>query len=452
MLALCEGLALFVAVCTAAVLPSRQSLLVGGDVAIHVGHALMLASCCVLTFYYNNLYDLRRLSNLSELSRRLLQSLLILLGLWTVTYITSSSVGPGVGPFLSHFSHVLLPLALVLLLRGTFYAVTKTRFLAKRVIILGTGVLAQEITKAVDASPHLHYTIMGYVHDDGDICAEAVRGPYPILGPLELLVEIIEQRRPDLIIVALNERRLRLPVWALLHLRINGIMVEDGIEVYERCTGKMAIECMMPSYLVFSKDFVKSQWLLATQQLLSCSVAALGLLVTTPLMLLIAVVVKLDSEGPAFFVQDRAGLRGRTFRLVKFRTMYLGYDAAESVWNRDVSSGLTPTGRWLRRFYLDELPQLFNILRGDMAFVGPRPEIASNVKTMTEQIPYYPMRLAVRPGLTGWAQIRYGYAMTQEEVTEKMRYDLYYLKHMSLRFDLQIMLDTVKNILIRRGT
>jgi lipopolysaccharide/colanic/teichoic acid biosynthesis glycosyltransferase len=168
---------------------------------------------------------------------------------------------------------------------------------------------------------------------------------------------------------------------------------------------------------------------------------------------IIALAIKLDSAGPVFFVQERSGLGGRIFRLVKFRSMHpAACDAIEPVWSRDVTSRLTRVGKWLRRFYFDELPQLINLLRGDMDLVGPRPEMASNVQTMAEHIPYYTIRNTVRPGITGWAQIKQGYAVSQEEVTEKMRYDLYYIKHMSLWLDLRILLDTLKIILSHRGT
>jgi lipopolysaccharide/colanic/teichoic acid biosynthesis glycosyltransferase len=179
--------------------------------------------------------------------------------------------------------------------------------------------------------------------------------------------------------------------------------------------------------------------------------AAVALALAAPIMVLTAAVITLDSGWPVFFRQARAGLDGRAFRLVKFRTMHGTPAAADSVWHRDDTARLTRVGRWLRRCRLDELPQLWNILRGDMDLVGPRPEILENVPAMTEQIPYYALRHAVRPGVTGWAQVRYGYAVTLEDVTEKMRLDLYYIKHMSIWLDLRILVDSVKIVLFGRG-
>jgi exopolysaccharide biosynthesis polyprenyl glycosylphosphotransferase len=270
-----------------------------------------------------------------------------------------------------------------------------------------------------------------------------------VVGPLENLQSIVKEMTPDRIIVALTERRGRMPVRDLLRLRTSGVSVEDGIEVHERCTGKLAIESLNPSYLIFSRDFERPKWEMALRRAVSLTVAAIGLATFAPLMAVIALAIKLDSKGPVFFVQERVGLGGQTFQLLKFRTMHpLSPEGNNSVWYRDNSARITRVGKWLRRVYLDEVPQFINILKGDMDLVGPRPEMATNVKTMTEHIPYYFLRNVVRPGLTGWAQIRNGYAVGQEEVTEKMRYDLYYIKRMSPWFDLRILVETVKTVVL----
>ncbi len=452
-LALFESLTLFAASCVPAFFPSSLLLPALGGMTTLVGYALTFTACCVLAFYYNHLYDLRCVRNFGEYSRRLPQALGVLSFLLAGVYSANATLGLAAPPISVSLASFILPLALVLTLRGGLYAAMRTRAFAKRVMILGTGDLAQDISGEIDACLDLHYTIVGHV-DDGAAAAEDILAwPYPILGPIELLDKIIEEQTPDLIVVALTEQRLRLPVWALLNARMRGIIVEDGFEVYERCTKKLAVERMAPSHLLFSRDFIKSRQLMSVRRTFSCTLATLGLILTAPLMGLIALAIKLDSGGPIFFVQDRAGLYGRTFRLVKFRTMDPTHiHATASVWERDVTAGITRVGKWLRRLYLDELPQFLNILRGDMDLIGPRPEMTSNVQTMMALIPYYKYRTAVRPGLTGWAQIKQGYAITQDEVMEKMRYDLYYLKHMSLRFDLLILLDTVKNVFLRRGT
>lgn len=422
------------------------------SVAVHTGHAAMFTSCCVLAFYCNGLYDPRRIRTCGAFIRRVSMTLGLLTFLLAGAYWVDRALTIDLLPPLQSVAHYVVPLVFLLLLRSALYPMINSRFLGKRVIILGTGPLAQMLAQEVDTSLYLQYKLLGYVDDNGYASTEATLGGHPILGQIELIGKIIEQQQPDLVIVALTERRMRLPVWDLLQSRVNGVMIKDGIEVYERCTGKLALEQMTPSHLLFSKDFNKSTWLTVPQQFCSSAVAAIGLILTVPLMAIIALAIKLDSQGPVFFIQERAGLRGRIFRLVKFRTMHPSTDVAGSVWERDITSRLTRVGKLLRKFYLDELPQLFNILRGDMGLIGPRPEMASNIATMAEHIPYYTVRSTIRPGLTGWAQIKHGYALTQEEVTEKMRYDLYYVKNMSLGFDLRIILGTAKNMLLRRGT
>jgi exopolysaccharide biosynthesis polyprenyl glycosylphosphotransferase len=329
---------------------------------------------------------------------------------------------------------------------------------AERVLILGTGSLAQKIAEEIKNAPYMGYAIVGVVDDRQMIREQNVLlGPlswYPFFGPLDRLTSIVEELQPDRIIVSLAERRGRLPVRDLLNARMNGVVVEDGIEVHERFTEKLAIESLTPSFLFFSKNFTKSRLQLTLQRALSLAFAVAGLVITAPLMVLIAIGIKLDSEGPVFFVQERTGLRGRSFRLVKFRTMRpLRSDETEGeLWERKSEARITRVGRVLRKLRLDELPQFINILRGDMDLVGPRPEMVENVKVMAEQIPYYSLRTVVRPGITGWAQIKHGYSVSHEDVTEKMRYDLYYVKHMSLWFDLRILVDTVKIVFLGRGS
>ena len=256
--------------------------------------------------------------------------------------------------------------------------------------------------------------------------------------------------------MALAERRRRLPIPPLLEARLRGVMIEDGAAFYERLTGKIAIEALTPSSLIFSQDFRMPRLALWLGRALSLGVALVGLVVLAPVIGAIAIAIRLDSPGPVLFVQERVGRAGRRFLLLKFRTMFVT-DAAHSEWARDNADRITRVGLWLRRFRLDELPQFVNVLRGDMDLVGPRPHPFSNFSLFVtvlrnspecgEQIPYYSIRSMARPGITGWAQVRYRYANNLEEEIEKMRYDLYYVKHRSLWLDLRILADTVKTVL-----
>ncbi|MBI4485111.1 MAG: sugar transferase, partial [Acidobacteria bacterium] len=237
----------------------------------------------------------------------------------------------------------------------------------------------------------------------------------------------------------------------LLESRVRGIVVEDAPEFYERLTGKLAIEALTPGSLIHAKGFRNHGAPEEVARVVSVAVAVVGLIVLAPLLAAIALAIKLDSRGPVMFVQDRSGKNGRPFPLLKFRTMHPS-DEHRSEWVQDNSDRITRLGKWLRRFRLDELPQLVNILRGEMNLVGPRPHPTCNQQIFMEQIAYYGLRSTVRPGVTGWAQIRYGYANNIEQETEKMRYDLYYIKNRTLRLDVRILFETIGIMFLGRGS
>lgn len=444
-----EALALFAAVAGTIFAWAHPLTTDGRDVMTVLGQAAALSLSCIVAFYYNDLYDLRIVRSFSEFGSRLLQSfgvaLILLAGFYTL-FPDTRIAGGRLASSLLMIVGVLLPL------RAIGYAIMRWRAFADRVLILGTGKLAHTLIPEIEMRPHHRYSIVGVVDEGSSHEGSPFR--YPLLGPLEHLDKIIEEISPDRIIVALAERRGRMPMRQLLDAEARGILVEDGLTTYENFTGKLAIEALTPSFLIFSGAFRKSRLLLALRRLISLGTAAVGIVLTAPLMVLVALATKLDSSGPVFFIDERAGRGGHPFRLIKFRTMREQTSDSESeysVWNRDDRSRITRVGRWIRKFRLDELPQFWNILRGDMDLVGPRPEIMRNVKTMSEQIPYYSLRHVVRPGLTGWAQVRYGYSVSLEQVTEKMRHDLFYIKHMSLWLDLRILADTVKIGLFGRG-
>jgi exopolysaccharide biosynthesis polyprenyl glycosylphosphotransferase len=444
---LLEGTVLFAAVSATVFFWGRLLLLDWIDAASFVGQAAVLSLSCIVAFYYNDLYDLRLVRSFSQFAARLLQGLGFALVLLAGFYKLFPDMRAGDGAFLSS---LLIIVGLLLPIRAAGYAFMRRHAFADRVLILGTGLLARKLIEEIDARPHYRYLIAG-VADDGQAGHdEAFK--YPVLGPLEHLDKIADELQADRVIVALAERRGRMPMRQLLDAEARGILVEDGIATYEHFTGKLAIEALSPSFLLFSRAVRKTPRQLAIRRLISGVSAALGLVLVAPLLALIALAIKLDSRGPVFFIHERAGYRGRPFRLVKFRTMHdQPFTNPDSVWHRDEDHRITRVGRWLRKLRLDELPQLLNILKGDMDLVGPRPEIMENVKVMAELIPYYSLRHVVRPGLTGWAQVRYGYSVSLEQVTEKMRYDLYYIKHMSFWLDLRILVDTVKIALFGRG-
>jgi len=448
-LAIIEGLVLSLAVAGSAFAWGHRLFLDWLDVAAMLGQAGAVSLCCIVAFYYNDLYDLRVVRSFSLFTTRLLQSFGVALMLLALFYALVPDAGMTERAFVSG---LLVAAGLLVPLRAIGYLVMRRRAFADRVLVLGAGPLARRVIHEIESRPNFRYAVVGVV-DDGS-GAEPGDLPYPVLGPLERLDKILDDIKPDRLIVALTERRGRMPLAQLLECGGRGILVEDGLRTYEYFTGKLPIESLTPSFLIFSGAFRKSRLQLALRRATSLVAATLGLLLTAPLVAVIALAIALDSRGPIFFIDRRAGRGGRAFNLVKFRTMHPlppGQSVPAAVWDRDDTSRITRVGWLIRRLRLDELPQFWNILKGDMDLVGPRPEILANVQAMSEQITYYGLRHSVRPGLTGWAQTRFGYSVSLEQVTEKIRYDLFYIKHMSFWLDLRILVDTVKIVLFGRG-
>jgi exopolysaccharide biosynthesis polyprenyl glycosylphosphotransferase len=406
--------------------------------------ALVLCLCWVAASYYNDLYDFGIMKRLSDFAARLpwaaAWGLLLLAILWFLfpgARIDAGTFGLIVG----------VTAAIALLLRAACHAVLRCRPFRERVLILGTGPVAIRIAQEIESRPYLCRKVIGFVGESAHLVRPPAYGPW--LGGYRDIDRIIQETEPDRVIVALAERRGRVPVRQLVELRMTGVAIDDGEEVYEQLTGTIALAALAPSSLIFGRSSGKSRLHFAIARTMSLSVSAIALALTAPLFPLIALAIRLESPGPIFYVQDRVGLRGRRFRILKFRTMR-PTERERSLWAGDNGDRITRVGTWLRKFRLDELPQFVNILRGDMNLVGPRPHPVSNYRLFAASIPHYPLRLTVRPGVTGWAQTRHGYANNLHEETEKMRYDLYYIKHASPWLDLRIMFDTLNVILMGR--
>jgi exopolysaccharide biosynthesis polyprenyl glycosylphosphotransferase len=441
-LALLEGGSLLVGVSGALLLWGAAGP--GGAAGSGVGPALALAVCYLATSYLNDVYDVGTVRTFRDFAPRLLESVGLALIPVAVLYLVFPDAGFTGQPFAECLALVV---GLVVVLRAASYGVLRSGSLGERVLIVGAGPLAERLIRQIEARRDGRYAVVGVADDDGG--AGSIPPGYPWLGPLKRLDQIVEQVRPHRILVALTERRGRLPLRELLASRVLGVAVEDGVEACERLTGKVAIESLTPGALTFSRDFRKSGLQLALGRAVSFTVALGGLVALAPLFGLLGLAIRLDSPGPVFFLHDRVGLNGRPFQLIKFRTMR-PTDRPTSEWVRDNGDRITRVGRWLRRFRLDELPQFLNVLRGDMNLVGPRPHPVSNLALFRARIPFYALRSTVRPGVTGWAQVRYGYANDLEEETEKMRYDLYYIKHLSPWLDLRILVRTARMVLFGR--
>jgi sugar transferase (PEP-CTERM system associated) len=274
-----------------------------------------------------------------------------------------------------------------------------------------------------------------------------------VVGSIEDIPSLVSRLNVDRVVVSLSDARGKLPMNQLLDIRFsNGVTFDHLASVYEEYTGKIAVENLRPSWLIFSEGFRKTRLLMAAKRALDLAFAIVGLIVGFPIMLLVGVLVKCTSRGAMFYHQTRVGLKGREFTVHKFRTMCEDAERTTGpVWSTANDSRVTPIGRLLRRTRLDEMPQLWNVLKGEMSFVGPRPERPGFVRELTERIPYYGQRHVLKPGVTGWAQIRYTYGASVEDAIEKLQYDLYYIKNLSIALDLVILLETLKTVIMRRG-
>ena len=273
-----------------------------------------------------------------------------------------------------------------------------------------------------------------------------------VLGNVQNLAHICEQHGVARVVVALEERRGKVPVAELLETRMEGILVEEHGAMYERIAGKIAVESLRPSYLIFGEGFHQPPYAAFMKRAIDITVSSLGLLCASPICIVVMGLIKLDSKGAIFFRQPRVGQDGQTFDVLKFRTMRADAEKGTGpVWAKAKDDRVTRIGRFLRLTRIDEIPQMLNVLAGHMSFVGPRPERPFFVKELSKEIPFYPLRLTVKPGLTGWAQVNHHYGASVEDSVEKLRFDLYYIKHMSPLFDLNIILRTVGVVLFGKG-
>jgi sugar transferase (PEP-CTERM system associated) len=318
------------------------------------------------------------------------------------------------------------------------------------ILLVGGSPLLEDIGKHIDEHPEAGIRIDGYVDDRHEPGSALAGGK--VLGPMQSLIEIVRATQPHRIVVGMFERRNRMPVGELLELRFSGHIIEEVANTYERLCGRVCLKEIRPSQLIFSGELGPRPQNLLYQRLTNMFVATVGLIVGLPFMLLTALAVRLSSPGPILYRQVRVGLGDAPFTLYKFRSMREDAEAATgAVWAQKDDPRVTPVGRLIRRIRFDELPQIFNVLKGEMAIVGPRPERPEFVRALSEQIPYYRQRHCVRPGITGWAQISYKYGDTLEDTITKLEYDLYYIKNMSMALDNYIIFHTLKAMLLSRG-
>ncbi|MGE0405056.1 MAG: TIGR03013 family XrtA/PEP-CTERM system glycosyltransferase [Candidatus Korobacteraceae bacterium] len=403
---------------------------------------LAISAMAVVCAYYLDLYDPRQLNCGSEAYSRMLIVLALLAFLLAAIgyFFPSFLMGRRV------FVVALIILTISLLSWRAAYAwLVRKPYLRERVYVLGAGDRARTLIEAIRERPDVPMEIIGWAGalGNGSFTRET-------LG--EAVEALHTKGKVDRVIVALNDRRGTLPVRELLELRLRGVRVEDAASVLEKMSGKIEVDALHPSALIFSEGFRLHTGLLVARRLISVLMSLTGLLLVLPLIPFVVLAIKLTSDGPVLFRQERVGRYGETFTLFKFRTMRQDAESGTGpVWAADNDPRITPVGRFLRKSRLDEIPQLWNVLKGDMGFVGPRPERPEFVQWLTEAIPYYHLRHMIRPGVTGWAQVQYQYGASLEQSKQKLQYDLYYIKHMSLMLDLVILFKTVKTVITARG-
>ena len=430
---------------------ASASIRLGSDVWLSqdglVARALLMAVVCQLCLYYGDLYDLRMVGDRRELFVRLLQSLAAAALTLAFTYALVPSLVMARGVFMIAAVLVITVVAAWRLALEWLSRVGPR----ERLLLVGTGPAAVLLARELYQRKELGVQIVGFVDPDRAKVGMPVINP-GVIGTIDDIPRIIGTHSVDRVVVSLADARGKLPMDRLLDMKLNGVAFDHLASVYEEYTGKIAVENLRPSWFIFSAGFRKSRVVTAVKRLVDIGAAVFGLGLAIPLMLMTAAIVKLSSRGPALYHQRRVGQHGREFTIHKFRTMRTDAEAATgAVWASAGDPRIFPLGRMLRRTRLDELPQLWNVLTGEMSFVGPRPERPEFVAQLAEQIPFYGQRHAVKPGLTGWAQVRYSYGGSVEDSMEKLQYDLFYIKNLSLALDAFIVFETVKTVVLRRG-
>ena len=402
-----------------------------------------------LCLYYSDLYQESAIRLRVQLFLRFCQAFIVAAIALTLIYyaIPALTVGRGLLSI-----SLLLGMVSTFVWRGFYLWMVARDALNDNVLILGTGLSARQTAVEMLRRAPLGFRVVGFLGERPEEVGRSLVNP-SVIGTAADLVPLVKRYRVNLIVVALDDRRGKMPVSQLLRCRMEGIRVEDATNFYERLTGKILIKNLRPSWLVFSQGFNKPR-LLRNAKRAGELISAVALsVVLGPLMVVLALLVRFTSHGPALYRQERVGERGRPFMLLKFRTMRVDAESGSGpVWaSEERDPRTTSVGRFLRKTRLDELPQLINVLRGEMSFVGPRPERPHFVERLRTVIPYYDERHGVKPGITGWAQVKFRYGATLEDSEEKLQYDLYYIKHMSLIFDIGIIFDTIKVMLVGKG-
>jgi sugar transferase (PEP-CTERM system associated) len=402
---------------------------------------LAITGVVLLLSHWFDLYD----SNSLEAKWDQIFRLLMVLGFVALALSAMGFIYPSVLPGNGSALAGLIILTFTLLgWRAAYSWMVQLPFLRERVYILGTGERAERLVRGLRKRSALGIEVVGWTGDaEGELTRDTVASH---------LLGLARGKGVHRVIVAMPDRRGTLPVEELLDLRLGGVKVEEATSWLERISGRIEVEQLYPSWLIFAEGFRFSSFFRLVRRVLNFSFALAGTVISLPLLPFIVLAVKLDSPGAVLYRQERVGRRGRIFHCYKFRTMRKDAEAdTGATWALDDDPRITRVGKFLRSSRLDEIPQLWCVLMGDMHFVGPRPERPEFVEWLSKEIPYYGVRHVVRPGITGWAQVQYKYGNTLDDAREKLQYDLFYIKNASLGLDLLVLFQTIKIVLLGRG-
>ena len=412
------------------------------------GRILLITFLIQISLYYHDLYNFRNKQGMFELSIRIVSAIgVACIGLAALYYFFPYFILEQGVFFLAIFILILFLVSW----RLVYQYSCLLKLWNEKVLLVGDGTLAGQIGNEIRDNMDSGYTISAVFSNPGNSNIAREFGAEKKDDYSELC-NYCTHNRIRKIIVALDERRGKSPVQDLLNCKMTGVKVLEGVSFYESISGKVLASETPPSWLVFSDGFRRSKAVVAAKRSLDIIFASTGIILSLPLHVGVAVLVKLTSPGPVFFLQKRVGQMEKVFRVIKYRTMYQDAEnQSGAVWAEEDDPRVTPVGRFFRKFRVDELPQFWNVLKGEMSFIGPRPERPEFVEQLKKKIPYYGERHSVKPGITGWAQINYGYGASEEDALRKLEYDLFYIKNLSLIFDLYIVLKTVKIVLVGHG-
>lgn len=444
-----EGILIFLAVVLASYFLFGRELGIQSMLKMIWPKVLLISLLTQISMYHNDLYEINAIDNAIDLAYRLIQSIGITSIVLAILYFLLPDLIIAKWVF---FANLVFLFFFLVFWRLIYSYILRRKLFTEKAILLGSGELARNILDEIAGKKDLSYDVNSVITCDKDKNHEIHTKGITFHYGFDKICDLAETYAATNLIVALDEKRGVFPYDELLACKVRGLNIIDGESFYERITGKLLVEKINPSWLIFSDGFVKSNISRFSKRLVGLLTASLLLTILFPVLLIVAVAIKLESRGPVLFVQRRVGENEEIFTLYKFRSMHADAEKETGpVWAEENDPRVTRVGKIIRKLRIDELPQLWNVFNGDMSFVGPRPERPFFVEKLKKKIPYYKERASVKPGVTGWAQVKYPYGANEEDALEKLKYDLYYIKNMSIVIDLIVIFLTVKTVLLGRG-